>query len=147
MQLTCCSLANRNPSHIQNKEQDHKVFFISAVFWDRNKWIGKPTENVTWKKKEIQKMQSKHFSNGHSDIRTVHSGSIFIKWISWGPESSSSIFTVDMDMSYTRVLHIKVAYRVHHKWRHALYVTRPLLCARITCYVTVITHGRCYARA
>jgi hypothetical protein len=28
-----------------------------------------------------------------------------------------------------------------------LYVTRPLLCARITCYVTVITHGRCYARA
>jgi hypothetical protein len=26
-----------------------------------------------------------------------------------------------------------------HKWRHAFYVTRPLLCARITCYVTVIT--------
>jgi hypothetical protein len=54
---------------------------------------------------------------------------------------------VDMDMSYTRVLHIKVAYRVPHKSRHAFYVTRPLLCARITCYVTVITHGRCYARA
>jgi Na+-translocating ferredoxin:NAD+ oxidoreductase RnfA subunit len=46
---------------------------------------------------------------------------------------------IDMDMSYTRVLHIKVAYRVPHKLRHALYVTRPLLCARITCYVTVIT--------
>jgi hypothetical protein len=29
--------------------------------------------------------------------------------------------TVDMDMSYTRVLHIKVAYRVPHKWRHAFY--------------------------
>jgi hypothetical protein len=26
------------------------------------------------------------------------------------------------------------------------YNTRPLLCARIMCYVTVITHGRCYAR-
>jgi hypothetical protein len=55
---------------------------------------------------------------------------------------------IDMDMSYTRVLHIKVAYRIHHKWRHAfLRLTQPLLCARITCYVTVITHGRCYARA
>jgi hypothetical protein len=54
---------------------------------------------------------------------------------------------IDMDMSYTRVLHIKVAYRVPHKWRHAFYVTQPLLCARMTCYVTVITHGRCYARA
>jgi hypothetical protein len=53
----------------------------------------------------------------------------------------------DMDMSYARVLHIKVAYRVPHKGRHAFYVTRPLLRARITCYVTVITHGRCYARA
>jgi hypothetical protein len=65
------------------------------------------------------------------------------------------IINFDMDMSYTRVLHIKVAYRVPHKWRHAFYVTRPLLCAhkvlcnsyntrplvcaRITCYVTVIT--------
>jgi hypothetical protein len=57
----------------------------------------------------------------------------------------NSVF--DMDMSYTRVLHIKVAYRVPHKWRHAFYVTRPLLCARIMCYATVITHGRCYARA
>jgi hypothetical protein len=28
---------------------------------------------------------------------------------------------IDMDMSYTRVLHIKVAYRVPHKWRHAFY--------------------------
>jgi hypothetical protein len=55
--------------------------------------------------------------------------------------------TIDMDMSYTRVLHIKVAYRVPHKWRHAFYVTRPQLCARITCYVAVTTHGRCYARA
>jgi hypothetical protein len=45
---------------------------------------------------------------------------------------------IDMDMSYTRVLHITVAYRASHKWRHAFYVTRPLLCARITCYVTVI---------
>jgi hypothetical protein len=27
----------------------------------------------------------------------------------------------DMDMSYTRVLHTKVAYRVLHKWRHAFY--------------------------
>jgi hypothetical protein len=44
----------------------------------------------------------------------------------------------DMDMSYTRVLHIKVAYRVPHKWRHNFYLTRPLICARITCYVTVI---------
>jgi hypothetical protein len=26
-----------------------------------------------------------------------------------------------MDISYTRVLHIKVAYRVPHKWRHAFY--------------------------
>jgi hypothetical protein len=54
---------------------------------------------------------------------------------------------VDMDISYTRVLHIKVAYHVPHKWRHAFYVTRPLLCAHISCYVTVITHGRCYAHA
>jgi hypothetical protein len=54
---------------------------------------------------------------------------------------------IDMDMSYTRVLHMKVAYRVPHKRRHAFYVTRPLLCARTTCYVTVITHARCYARA
>jgi hypothetical protein len=54
---------------------------------------------------------------------------------------------IDTDMSYTRVLHIKVAYRIPHKWCHAFYVTRPLLCARITCYVTVITHGRWYARA
>jgi hypothetical protein len=39
-----------------------------------------------------------------------------------------------MDMSYTRVLHPKVAHSVViHKWRHAFYVTRPLLCARITC--------------
>jgi hypothetical protein len=52
---------------------------------------------------------------------------------------SSSFLCFDMDMSYTRVLHIKVAYRVPHKWRHSFYVTRPLLCARITCYVTVIT--------
>jgi hypothetical protein len=58
-----------------------------------------------------------------------------------------SNFLFDMYMSYTRVLHIKVAYRVPHKWRHAFYVTRPQLCARITCYVTVITHGRCNARA
>jgi hypothetical protein len=57
-----------------------------------------------------------------------------------------SFIYFDMDMSYTRVLHIKVAYGVPHKWRHAFYVTWPLLCARITCYVTVITHGRCYAR-
>jgi hypothetical protein len=27
------------------------------------------------------------------------------------------------------------------------YNTRPLLCAHITCYLTVITPGRCYARA
>jgi hypothetical protein len=45
---------------------------------------------------------------------------------------------IDMDMSYTKVLDLKVAYRVPHKWRHAFYVIRPLLCARITCYVTVI---------
>jgi hypothetical protein len=69
------------------------------------------------------------------------------------PAEKSPILSVyyicifDMDMSYTRVLHIKVAYRVPHKWRHAFYVTRPLLCARITCYVTAITHGRCYAGA
>jgi hypothetical protein len=48
-------------------------------------------------------------------------------------------FQFDMDMSYTRVLHMKVAYRIPHKWRHAFYVTRPLLCACITCYVTIIT--------
>jgi hypothetical protein len=53
--------------------------------------------------------------------------------------SSLSSGSFDMDMSYTRVLHIKVAYRVPHKWRNAFYVTRPLLCASITCYVTVIT--------
>jgi hypothetical protein len=29
-------------------------------------------------------------------------------------------------------------YRASHKCRHASYLTRPLLCARITCYVTVI---------
>jgi hypothetical protein len=65
-----------------------------------------------------------------------------------------------MNMSYTRVLRIKVVYRVPHKLRHAFlrhtaaamgehnvlcnvlcnsYNTRPLLCARITCYVTFIT--------
>jgi Fe-S-cluster containining protein len=27
------------------------------------------------------------------------------------------------------------------------YNIRPLLCTRITCYVTVITHVHCYARA
>jgi hypothetical protein len=52
----------------------------------------------------------------------------------------------DMDMSYTRVLHIKVAYRVPHEWRHAFYVTRQQLCARITCCVTVITRPLLCAR-
>jgi hypothetical protein len=46
---------------------------------------------------------------------------------------------IDMDKSYTRVLHIKVAYRISHKWRHAFYFTQQQLCVRITCYVTVIT--------
>jgi hypothetical protein len=46
---------------------------------------------------------------------------------------------IDMDMSYTRVLLFKVAYRLPHKWLHALYVTRPLLCTRITCYVSYNT--------
>jgi hypothetical protein len=69
-----------------------------------------------------------------------------VTWLSYSwPARSGGLF--DMDMSYTRVLHIKVAYRVPHKWRHAFYVTLPLLCARITYYTTVITHGRCYARA
>jgi hypothetical protein len=64
-------------------------------------------------------------------------------------------FLVDMDMSYTRVLHIKVAYRTSQMTSRLLrntvaamrahnvlcksYNTRPLLWARITCYVTVIT--------
>jgi hypothetical protein len=59
-----------------------------------------------------------------------------------------------MDMSYTRVLHIKVAYRTSQMTSGLLrntaaamrahnvlcnsYKTQPLLCARITCYVTVI---------
>jgi hypothetical protein len=60
---------------------------------------------------------------------------------------SSNLIYFDMDMSYTKVLHIKFAYRILHKWRHVFYVILPLLCARITCCVTVITHGRCYARA
>jgi hypothetical protein len=34
--------------------------------------------------------------------------------------------------SYTSALHPNVAHSVSHKWRHAFYVTRPLLCARIT---------------
>jgi hypothetical protein len=38
------------------------------------------------------------------------------------------------------------AMRAHNVLRNS-YNTRPLLCARITCYATVITHGRCYARA
>jgi hypothetical protein len=62
---------------------------------------------------------------------------------------------IDMDMSYTRVLHIKVAYRTSQMTSRLLgntaaamlahnvlcnsYNTRPLICARITCYVTVIT--------
>jgi hypothetical protein len=29
--------------------------------------------------------------------------------------------SIDMYMSYTRVLHTKVACRVPHKWRHAFY--------------------------
>jgi hypothetical protein len=67
-------------------------------------------------------------------------------YVQWQDEAAINKF-IEMDMSYTRVLHIQVAYRVPHKWRHAFYVTRPSLCAGITCYVTVITHGRCYARA
>jgi hypothetical protein len=54
---------------------------------------------------------------------------------------------VDMDMSYTKVLHIKVAYRVPHKWRHAFYVTRPLPCARIACYVSYLRHTVAAMRA
>jgi hypothetical protein len=38
--------------------------------------------------------------------------------------------SIDMDMSYTSVLHPKVAHSVSHKLHHAFYVTRPLLCAR-----------------
>jgi hypothetical protein len=33
----------------------------------------------------------------------------------------SILLNIDMDMSYTKVSHIKVAYRVPHKWLHAFY--------------------------
>jgi hypothetical protein len=42
--------------------------------------------------------------------------------------------------------HAAAAMRAHNVLRNS-YNTRPLLCACITCYVTVIAHGRCYARA
>jgi hypothetical protein len=78
------------------------------------------------------------------------------RWQGFLKHNSAERLFVDMDISYTRVLHIKVAYRVPHKWRHAFlchtaaamrarnvlcnsYNTRPLLCTRIPCYVTVIT--------
>jgi hypothetical protein len=42
--------------------------------------------------------------------------------------------------------HTAAAMPAHNVLRNS-YNTRPLLCARIKCYVTVITHARCYARA
>jgi hypothetical protein len=64
---------------------------------------------------------------------------------------------VDMDMSNGKVVHTAslTSYPVRCKILHQRTaslsvtndVTRPLLCERITCYVTIITHGRCYARA
>jgi hypothetical protein len=70
----------------------------------------------------------------------------------------------DMDMSngwrINKIRRVRSDAHSHsHKWRHAAaamrannvlrnnYNTRPLLCAPITCYVTVITHGHCYACA
>jgi hypothetical protein len=82
-------------------------------------------------------------SNGMKAVRQTAS---YIS-LNYNRQDAKFSRSIDMDMSYTRVLHIKVAYRVPHKWRHAFYVTRLLLCARITCYVTVIKHGRCCARA
>jgi hypothetical protein len=84
------------------------------------------------------KLKSLDHEAQHNTLRCLLSSNL---------SSITRIRSFDMDMSYTRVLHIKVAYHVPHKWRHAFYVTRPLLSARITCYVTFITHGRCYARA
>jgi hypothetical protein len=72
---------------------------------------------------------------------------------------------IDMDMSNARVVRtasltsLLVRCKILHPVRCKILrqrtpslsvkndVTRPLLCARITFYVTVITHGRCYARA
>jgi hypothetical protein len=64
---------------------------------------------------------------------------------------------IDMDMSYAREVRTAsltsypVRCKILHQRTASLIVTndatRPLVCARITCYVTVITHGRCYARA
>jgi hypothetical protein len=42
-----------------------------------------------------------------------------------------------MDMSYTRVLHIKVAYRVPHKWSHAFY--RPTFLLAVPNFVVRVS--------
>jgi hypothetical protein len=118
---------------------DFDFLLISALFselWYRGVWYVCPDDNST------------RFNGCGCTSRFILFDPLRceegLRVLSSGRERS--IF-VDMDMCYTRVLHIKVAYRVPHKWRHAFYVTRPLLCPRITCYVTVIKHGRCYARA
>jgi hypothetical protein len=64
---------------------------------------------------------------------------------------------IDTDMSYARTVRTAsltsypVRCKILHQRTASLIVTddvtRPLLCTRITYYVTVITHGRCYARA
>jgi hypothetical protein len=78
--------------------------------------------------------------------------------------TSGHSWPVDMDMSngwgINKIWRVRSDAHSHsHKWRHAAaavsannvlrnsYNTRPLLCARITCYVTVITHAHCCACA
>jgi hypothetical protein len=86
------------------------------------------------------------------------------------PPIQWAILIFDMDMSngwrVSKIWRVTMRVRVRsdahshsHKLRHAAaamrannvlrnrYNTRPLLCAPITCYVTVITHAHCNARA
>jgi hypothetical protein len=49
-------------------------------------------------------------------------------------------------MTSRLLCHTAAAMRAHNLLCNS-HNTRPLLRARTTCYVTVITHGRCYARA
>jgi hypothetical protein len=80
------------------------------------------------------------------------------------PLTEMSTKNIDMDMSngwgINKIWRVRSDAHFHsHKWRHAAaamrannvlrnsYNTRPLLCARTTCYVTVITRAHCYACA
>jgi hypothetical protein len=108
-------------------------------YFDRSEQTVTLTFNTTTSKKPGCLFLFLHTRLWHTDISSMWSESCLCWDEIFTFLNTEFQNTVDMDMSYTRVLHIKVAHRASHKWRHTFYVTRPLLCARITCYVTVIT--------